>query len=139
VVKALKLNILLIIVVKRYRLGNGLLVIYYKGGLIVETVVDQLLEIDRKARQSIDEAQQYYENTMQEIETERQDIAQRYTQRADEHIKQVSGIEEQARADACAELQASLHTLERALDDAFATNHEQWEDEMFRRIIGKEG
>jgi flagellar motility protein MotE (MotC chaperone) len=103
----------------------------------VETVVDQLLEIDRKARQSIDEAQHYYENTMKEIEVERRRIAGDYMQSFEGHIAKVRQTEDAAQAEEIAGIQERFSVLERQLDDAYEQSHGTWEGEIFRRITGK--
>jgi F0F1-type ATP synthase membrane subunit b/b' len=104
----------------------------------VETVVDQLLEIDRKARQAIDEAQQYYDNTMKEIEAEKKRIVEKHIRHAEERIAGVRKIEEQALAEKRAELAAECGVLERKLDAAFEAEHEGYVNAMFRRILAGE-
>lgn len=101
----------------------------------METVVDKLLEVDRKARRMIDDAQQYYEGTLKEIEVEKKRILQSYTDRAKAHLDDVKANEEAAKAEQLAEIQNQFGALSQKLTDRYNDKHEWWEDELVKRVL----
>lgn len=102
----------------------------------MNTVVNQLLDVDKQARQILDEAQQYYDRTLADIETEKQRITAKYENKAKAHCEQAEAAEQGAIADSAKETAETYARLTAELDERFANTHVNLENELFARCIG---
>lgn len=102
----------------------------------MDTIVNKLLDVDRQARQMLDEAQQYYERTMREIEQEKQRMLDEFNQKAERHIRELE--EEQAGevAEAVAGIRTRTERLRGAMEAHYDREHAGWEDAVFRAVAG---
>ncbi|MDR2931492.1 MAG: hypothetical protein LBV27_00115 [Oscillospiraceae bacterium] len=101
----------------------------------MNTVVSRLLDVDRQARQILDEAKQYYERTHEEISRERERIREQYTERAEMHIADVRGSETAAVDDAVTKAnQESAEKIKR-MEDIYDSEHEKWEQYLFEQCV----
>lgn len=98
--------------------------------------VNQLLDADREARQRLDEAQQYYDRTLAEIEGEKKKLLAAYTEKAELHFRKL----EEELADEVSEAVEAVRTRTAStiaqMDARYDRLHEQWEDELVKRCIG---
>ena len=102
------------------------------------TVVDKLLEIDRRARQTIDEAQQYYDNTLKETERDCEALREEYHHKVEAHLEQVRQIEESAARERTLAIRERFNLIEAELSSAWEENHTVWEQELYERCVGGE-
>ena len=63
----------------------------------MNTVVNKLLDVDRDARRIVDEAQQYYDNTMEEIETEKKKMLAVFKDREKRRVEELERLEDEDR------------------------------------------
>lgn len=99
----------------------------------MDTVVNKLLDMDKQARQILDEAKQYYDRTIEEIENEKQAITKLYNDKAHAHIEAVRTAETADAEDSIATIRARTTILCQGLDQIWNDHHEQWENELFAR------
>ena len=103
----------------------------------MNTVVSKLLEVDRQSRQLLDEARQYYDKTVEEIETEKQKMLADYAGKAERHIADVRSAEAAQVDDAMDRIAADSGEKIRVLEQLWDEKHGQWEQEMFARCVQK--
>ena len=101
----------------------------------MNTVVSKLLEVDRQARQLLDEARQYYDKTIEEIETEKEKLLADYAEKAALHIADVQGAESAQADDSAARIAQEAGAKIQALEEIWSQSHKQWEDTMFERCV----
>jgi hypothetical protein len=102
----------------------------------VNTVVNKLLDVDRQARQMLDDAKQYYENTIEEISRGKEDIRQSYADRAAGHVAGVRQSETVSVEETVEKIHNDAAEKTRILNETFNLHHQEWEDELFRRCTG---
>lgn len=103
----------------------------------MNTIINQLLDVDREARMILDEARQYYDNTIDEIAAEKKHMLERYEEKAAEHLNNVCHSESSGVSDEISALGRQYSGLTAAIDAVFAQNRGCWEDELFRRCVGR--
>ena len=103
----------------------------------MNNVVNKLLDMDKKARQTLDEARQYYEKTIEEITLERARLLEDYSARAKAHIDDVANMEAAAIADAAAAVNSAKSEKIQFIQDRYNQNHSAWEEEIFGRCVKK--
>jgi hypothetical protein len=101
----------------------------------VNTVVNKLLDVDRQARQRLDDAKLYYEKTIEEIGRGKEEIRQSYADRAATHVAAVRQSETTNVEETVAKIQRDVAEKTRILGETFDLHHLEWEEELFRRCI----
>lgn len=101
----------------------------------MNTVVGKLLDVDRRARQLLDDAKQYYEKTIEELDREKEAIREKYAEKAAAHIADVRHAETAAVEEAVAKITADSAEKTRRLNETFEKNHAAWENELFERCV----
>lgn len=101
----------------------------------MNTVVNKLLDVDKQARQILDEAQQYYDRTISDIETEKQKITAEYENKAKSHYDEIGETEGDNIEDATKEIEEKYARLTKEMDETFESGHTRWEDELYNRCI----
>lgn len=102
----------------------------------MNTVVNKLLDVDKQARLMLDEAQQYYDRTLADIEAEKQKIAAVYENKAKAHYNEIEAAEHAAIDDAEKENGEKYARLTAEMDEIFEKEHINWENELFARCVG---
>lgn len=103
----------------------------------MNTMVNKLLDVDRQARQLLDEAKQYYEKTIEEIDREKEEIRQRYTERATGRVERVRQSETANLEEAISKIKAGTAEKYRRMEALYDARHTQWEEALFLRCIRK--
>lgn len=103
----------------------------------MDNVLDNLIEIDKKARKSIEEAQSYYDNMSALITEECNKITQNYINKAKAHLDDVKRNEEAARDEAVEKIRKLYAGLTQELDAIYEKNHLEWEQQLFARVIAE--
>lgn len=101
----------------------------------MESAVGKLLDVDKEARMILDEAQQYYDKTIEEIDGEKKRITEGYEQRAQKHLEDIRKSESAGAVEAAAEIRERYGRLTSAIDEAYELNHAKWEDELYNRCM----
>lgn len=104
----------------------------------MNTVVDKLLEVDKEARRMLDEAQQYYDNTLAELEDEKRRMWESYAAKAKLHLETLEAEQQQEVAEVVAEVRERTARLIRTMEDHYERNHRQWEDGLVAGVIGRD-
>lgn len=100
--------------------------------------VNKLLDVDKQARLIIDEAQQYYDRTLSDIEAEKQKLMAEYEKKAKAHYDKIEAAERESSAIATKEIEEKYARLTAEMDEAFEKGHASWEDGLFVRCIGEQ-
>lgn len=103
----------------------------------MKSAVNQLLDVDKEARQMLEEAQQYYDRTLLEIQEEKKLLLETYTKKSQDHV---NNLEEQLRQDIEGVVQTveeRTKTLLTAMESRFEEHRDAWEEELFRRVVGR--
>ena len=103
----------------------------------MNTAINQLLDVDREARMILDEAQQYYDKTLADLAAEKKRLLEQYEKKAADHLSAVGHTEHKSVAEETAALEQRHREQIAALDAVFASEHENWESELFRRSLGR--
>lgn len=103
----------------------------------LNTVVNKLLDVDKQARLILDEAQQYYDRTLVDIEAEKQKITTDYENKAKAHYDKIEAAEHAAIVDAEKETGEKYARLTAEMDEIFEKGHVGWENELFARCVGQ--
>lgn len=101
----------------------------------VNTTVNKLLDVDREARQMLDEAQQYYDRTLREIETEKEAMRADFTRKARQHLEELETAQAQELEETAGAVRSRAAGLRAAMEARYEQNHAQWEEELYRKTI----
>ena len=97
--------------------------------------VNKLLDVDRKARQMLDEAQQYYNRTLSEIESEKAAMQREFSDKGRHHLEELRQEQQQELQQYADAAQQRAQRLLAAMEARYEQNHLQWEDELYHRTI----
>ncbi|MDL2233352.1 hypothetical protein LJC63_07205 [Ruminococcaceae bacterium OttesenSCG-928-L11] len=103
----------------------------------MNTVVNKLLDVDRRARQLLDDAKQYYDKTIEELDKEKEQIREKYAEKAAQHVADVRQTESAHVEDSVNRLGADTAEKISRLEQVYEESHQKWEDELFRRCVEK--
>ena len=103
----------------------------------MNTVVNKLLDVDRDARRLVDDAQQYYDKTMEEIETEKEKMLADYQEQEKQRLEQAGQAEEKKVRDDTGGIKQRYAALTEELNKTFEASRAKWEDELFEKCTGR--
>lgn len=96
-------------------------------------ILVRLTELDNQAGKLVEEAQEELDDTVSHIERDTEAFRQKAIQRAgtarDEEVK--------AREAELENISQRYQALAEELEKTYQENHTQWEEEIFRRCVGK--
>ncbi|MCL2035584.1 MAG: hypothetical protein FWG94_12775 [Oscillospiraceae bacterium] len=101
----------------------------------MNTVVNKLLDVDRDARRIVDEAQQYYDNTMEEIETEKKKMLAVFKDREKRRVEELERLEDEKVLKDTGKIKQRYAALTEELLRAFEDSHAKWEYELYEKCI----
>lgn len=101
----------------------------------MNTIVNQLLDVDKEARMILDEAQQYYDKTIDELEKEKRELTAKYEEKRLNRLESVRKAEEASTNAAALESQRRYAELTKSIEEFYAQNHERWETELFNNCV----
>jgi len=101
----------------------------------MENIINQILEIDLRARQKLEDAYKQKSCILLQAEQDEEKIKNDIIERANNRLCKVEQCEKED-TDAKIE-QIKIKTSEsiKAIDDIFQTNHIQWENDIYNSII----
>lgn len=102
----------------------------------MEKVVNEILEIDRRARERVAEAYQKKDCILLETGEEEQKIKDEYIRRADNRVCKVEMYEMENANKKIAVLEQKKAETISALKEQYEANHSKWENDIFNNIIG---
>lgn len=100
-------------------------------------MVNKLLDVDKQARQILDDARQYYDRTISDIETEKQKMLEEYERKAKQHLDNIRNSESDSVTAAAAEVKELYSRLTAEMDETFEKNRAAWVDELFTKCVGR--
>lgn len=103
----------------------------------MNTAVSKLLDVDKKARQQLDDAQQYYDRTMQEIQQEKQAMEQLYKSKGQEHIHALRDQLDEEVAQLIGQTEQVKREKTAALQAQYDQHHTAWENHLYHAVIGR--
>lgn len=101
----------------------------------MEDVIKQIIEMDRKAQQTTEAAQREKLTCEKEIEEKVQALREEYLQKARRRIQINSEMDRTIMEQKWEKCQAHYDAQAEDLEQAYAQHHDEWADEMVRRIL----
>jgi len=103
----------------------------------LNTVVNKLLDVDKDARRIVDEAQQYYDQTMEEIETEKKKMHADFEKREKQRLEEMGRSEDAKVREDTGKIKQRYAALTEELNKTFEASHTKWEDELYEKCVGR--
>ncbi len=101
----------------------------------LENVINNLIEIDKKARKIINEAEVKSKEIIDSIGLSKKEFEVKYDDKAESRLKKVREEEAKKLKNSCLEIKDRYEVLYRKLEKAYFENHEKIESEIFNRVI----
>ena len=101
------------------------------------SMLDRLVELDRKACAMVEDAQETLEDTLANTERDVERFREEYTQKAIQRIGVVRDEEGKASQAELDDIARRYHSLMEGLEKTYQDHHTQWEDEIFQRCVEK--
>ena len=103
----------------------------------MNTEVNKLLDVDKDARRIVDEAQQYYDNTMEEIEAEKKKMLADFVEQEKRRVEELKRFEDAKVLSDTGKIKQQYAALTEELIKSFEESHAKWEDELFKKCVGR--
>ncbi len=100
-------------------------------------ILDQLVELDRKACAMVEDAQETLEDTLANTERDMERFREEYTEKAIQRIGVVRDEEGRASQAELENISQRYHALMEGLEKTYEERHVQWEEEIFQRCVQK--
>lgn len=104
----------------------------------MNTNVNRLLELDRAARQMLDEAQQYYDRTLYETEEEKKKMLADYSERGKLHIEALKNELDDEVSETLQQVRSRTAAIDDEMKKAYEINEHQWVSEIVSRCLGRD-
>lgn len=102
-----------------------------------DSILERLVELDRKACAMVEEAQEALEDTLANTERDMERFREEYTKKAVQRIGVVRDGEGKASQAELEDITRRYHSLMEGLEQTYQERHAQWEEEIFQRCIEK--
>ena len=102
-----------------------------------DSILERLVELDRKACAMVEEAQEALEDTLANTERDMERFREEYTKKAVQRIGVVRDEEGRASQAELMDIAQRYHSLMEGLEKTYQERHTQWEDEIFQRCVEK--
>jgi len=103
----------------------------------MQDLMKQIIDMDKKARQITEAAQQEKVDSEKEIQKKREDIRQKYLEEARNRIAKNEPKERKAAEAAWAKKEQHGKQLAEHLDQLYRQNGDQWVDQIVARVLGE--
>lgn len=103
----------------------------------MDNILEKLVEADKQAQSIVEEAEEYLETTMANIERDVKEYQESYTERAQRRIGIIRDEEGKASQVAAEDILKRYDQLMEGLEETYQAHHAQWEDELFNKCIGR--
>jgi hemerythrin-like domain-containing protein len=101
----------------------------------MDAEVTRLLDADKKAREILEDAREYYARTLQDIEAEKKKLARTYERRMEQRLSEIGSSERTAVHAAAAEAKKRYERLAEEMDLAFEGKRRSWEDALYAGCV----
>lgn len=102
----------------------------------MQNLLKQIVEMDRKAREITDSAEQKKADTEKEIVERKEEIRRNYLEKARARITENEPLERAAAEKEWQEKNEKNEILLKKINDLYAQNGDRWVNEITERIIG---
>ena len=102
-----------------------------------DSILERLVELDRKACAMVEEAQEALEDTLANTERDMERFREEYTKKAVQRIGVVRDEEGKASQAELEDITRRYHSLMEGLEKTYQERLTQWEDEIFQRCVEK--
>lgn len=103
----------------------------------INNILEQLKQVDRRACDMVDNAEEELELTVANIDREIEDFKKSYSERAQQRIGIVRDAESKASQEAAGDISNRYDSLMQNLETVYNEKHVIWEDELFKRCVGR--
>ena len=103
----------------------------------MDATLNKLIELDKKARAMVTEAQQYNSDVMNRLGADIEALKQKYTEEAERRLSIIHQNEEEAEHSADTDLEKRYAELTRMLEENFAQRHDELCSQLFERCTGR--
>lgn len=103
----------------------------------MDMILGQLVELDARARAIVEEAEEYLESTIANMDREVAEYREAYTERATHRIGVVRDQEGAASQRATQDITQRYAQLMKNLEETYEEHHAQWEEQLFNNCIGR--
>ena len=103
----------------------------------MDATINQLVQLDQKAREMVDEANDYLSKTLNNIDQDVAQFKEGYKQKAMHRIGIIREEEGRLSQEAYQDMSGRYQALMENLDKSYETNHRRWEKELFDRVVGR--
>ena len=101
----------------------------------MQNMVKEIVDMDRRAREITETAQQEKINSEKEVAAKREEIREDYLKRARERIALNEPKEREAAENAWKLVQARQNEISAQLDGQYAENADRWAQELAKRVL----
>lgn len=102
-----------------------------------DSILERLVELDRRACAMVDDAQEALDDTLSNTERDMERFRQTYTEKAIQRIGVVRDEEGRASQAELENISRRYNSLMEGLEKTYRERHAQWEEEIFQRCIQK--
>lgn len=102
-----------------------------------DSILARLVELDNKAGELVEEAQEALDETVTNIERDTQEFRRSSAEKSVQRIGELRQQEEKASQARLEEIGRRYQSMTEALEKTYSDNHVQWEEEIFRRCVGR--
>ena len=104
---------------------------------IMENIINQILEIDEKARQMIANAEKQKREILDKAHDSEVTVKEEWMERAKSRIESVEEVKRAESEEQILEINRQKQEKINKLDKAYNDNHIKWEKEILKNIIGQ--
>lgn len=102
----------------------------------MQEIINQIIEIDKKAQAMTDEALSMKKKAESDIKNEIDALHDKYMQRANRRIKVTSDTEQKFLEETLQSIKAKYENKKSNLNEDYEKNHTLWAGEIYKRVIG---
>lgn len=103
----------------------------------MENIINQILEIDKRAKERLEEAREQSRSILENAAKEREQVHENYLGRISRRLTIVEETEKKHALELMAQIDARRKCVVDGLDAAYAQDHGAWEQEILARLIGR--
>lgn len=103
----------------------------------MNNILINLEEVDKRACELVDNAEEELELTVANIDREIEEFKKSYAERARQRIGIVRDTESKASQAAAGDISTRYESLMQNLETVYNEKHTLWEDELFERCVGR--
>ena len=101
----------------------------------MDDIINNLIQLDKKARDIVEEAQGKSQDIINSIKDEKKDFEVRYTAKTKKRLETIRKEESQILKDSCRVIKDRYEVMMEKLEKAYAQNHKYLKQEIFNKVI----